>query len=175
MSVIRPAAYPLNAAVAQLRTSEMFVVCATRLWVARFRNPAENTAWASRDLERGFAAAGVADEGLVGLCRFFDTVVVAAERALDIRCMKCPHLGEDEGLLLQAVSLLQQGYADGAAAMLDDWLPPAALRLALTPLGWFADALTESGLVVLRRHGEWASLDASPAMACSDRGVALVH
>ena len=173
MSFVRPAAYPPNAPVADLRTAELFVLCAVRLWVARFRNSVENGEWASHDLERGFAAAGVADEGLAGLCRFFDVVVAAVQKPLDMRCVKCPALGEDEGQLLQAVSLFQHGQADGAAVVLRDWLPAAALRLALDELAQFANAVIDAGLVLPRRHGA-AGFTGSPVV-CSDRGVALVH
>jgi hypothetical protein len=173
MSFVRPAAYPPNAPVADLRTAELFVLCAVRLWVARFRDPAENGVRASRDLERGFAAAAVADQGLVGLCRFFDVVVATVQKPLDMRCLKCPALGEDEGLLLQAVSLLQHGPGAEAATVLREWLPPAALRLALRELAELAGALMDAGLVLPRRHAE-AAFTGSPVV-CTDRGVALVH
>ncbi len=171
MSVIRAAAYPQNAPVAGLRTAEMYVVCAARLWVALHRG----VEGAARDLDRGFSAAGVVEEGLAGLCRFFDTVAVSAGRGLDIRCVRCPHLGDDEAVLLQAVSQLQQGFQARAARLLEGWMPAAALRAALPPLTAFATALADAGLIILRRHGDAAQLSPALATACPDRGVALVH
>lgn len=172
MSAIRPAAaYPANAPIAELRTAEMYVVCAARLWVAHYKG----AQGASRDLERGFATAGVAEEGLASLCRFFDTVAVAAGRPLDIRCVKCPRLGEDEAALLQMVAYLQHGVERGATTLLEGWVPQAAVRVALAPLAGFAGALADAGLVVLRRHGEAARPELSSVTACPDRGVALVH
>lgn len=171
MSVIRAAVYPQNAPIAELRTAEMYVVCSARLWVAHYRG-AEG---AARDLDRGFAAAGVAEEGLAALCRFFDTVAVSAGRGLDIRCVRCPHLGDDEAVLLQAVSHLQQGFEARAVRLLEGWMPAAALRAAMTPLTAFAVALADAGLIVLRRHGEAAQFSSTSAMACPDRGVSLVH
>jgi hypothetical protein len=171
MSVIRSSAYPQNAPIAELRTAEMYVVCSARLWVAHYRG----IEGAALDLERGFTAAGVADEGLAALCRFFDTVAAAAARGLDIRCVRCAHLGDDEAVLLQAVSHLQQGCEARAMRLLEDWMPAAALRVAMAPLAAFAAALAEAGLVVLRRHGEAGQMMATSVMGCTDRGVALVH
>lgn len=170
MSVIQSAAYPANTPISNLRTAEMYVVCAARLWVAHHKGAA-GAAW---DLERGFAMAGVAEDGLAGLCRFFDAITAAARRSLDIRCVKCPRLGADESALLQMVAHLHHGAERGAAMLLEDWLPQSAVRIALAPLADFAAALSEAGLVVLRRHGG-AGLDLSSATACPDRGVALVH
>ena len=172
MSVVRSAAaYPANTPISGLRTSEMYVVCAARLWVAHHKG----APGAARDLDRGFAMAGVEEDGLVGLCRFFDTVAAAAGRSLDIRCVKCPHLGEDEAALLQMVAHLHHGAERGAVMLLEDWLPQSAVRIALAPLAAFTAALTDAGLVVLRRHGEAAGLALSSATACPDRGVALIH
>lgn len=172
MSVIHSAAgYPANTPVCGLRTAEIYVVCAARLWVAHHRG----AAGAARDLDRGFAMAGVAEDGLVGLCRFFDTVAAAAGRSLDIRCVKCPGLGEDEAALLQMVARLHQGAERGAAMLLENWLPDSAVRIALAPLAAFAAALAAAGLVVPRRRDTAAALDLASATACPDRGVALIH
>lgn len=175
MSVISPAVhapvYAPNALVADLRTAEMYVVCAVRLWLANHRG----VAGAARDLERGFDMAGVADEGMSGLCRFFDAVAVTASRSLDIRCVRCAHLGADEAVMLQAVSLLQQGFRHSVAMLFADWLPAAALRVALPALADFAAVLAGAGLIVPRRHGAAMGTGVSATMGCSDRGVALVH
>ena len=60
MSVIRAAAYPQNVPIAELRTAEMYLVCAARLWVAHHRG----VEGAARDLDRGFSAAGDADDNI---------------------------------------------------------------------------------------------------------------
>lgn len=180
MSVVRSATYSADTPISGLRTAEMYVVCAARLWLAHYKG----APGAARDLDRGFAMAGVAEDGLVGLCRFFDAVAAAAGRSLDIRCVKCPRLGKDEAALLQMVAHLHHGVERGAVMLLEDWLPRSAVRIALAPLAAFAAALTEAGLVVLRRHSEavdpalasaTASATAASVTACPDRGVALIH
>src|SRR3546814_18455606 len=98
--------------------------------------------------------AGVAEDGLVGLCRFFDAVAAAAGRSLDIRCVKCPRLGKDEAALLQMVADLHQGVERSAVLLLEDWLPRSAFRIALAPLAALASALPKAGRWVLPGAGE---------------------
>jgi hypothetical protein len=81
-------------------------------------------------------------------------------------------LGADEARLLQLFSLLQREMNDPAVAILADWLPPSAVRLAARVGGALAVALRDGALIVPLRHREaavchrWA--DAAP-------GVVLVH
>jgi hypothetical protein len=146
------------------------VLCTTRLWVTRYVDV--DGAVTLPQLGDGFAAAG-AEAALAPFEAFFHLVAVGARRSLDIRCMKCPCLGEDEARLLQAVSLLQHRRPAAASAILADWLAPAPARLALEPLAGFAYSLADAGLTIARRHAE-AALPAYAA-ACADRGVALVQ
>lgn len=171
MAIPLPApVYPQNAAVDALQTAEHFVLCTTRLWVAHYVETGRTTD--APTLADGFAAAR-APAGLAPFEAFFRILAAAARRSLDIRCMRCPCLGEDEAWLLQAVSLLQHHRPAEASAIVARWLAPAPARLALAPLAEFAGALSDAGLKVARRHPE-AGL-AAHAVPCPDRGLALVQ
>jgi hypothetical protein len=171
MAIPLPApVYPRNAPVEALQTAEHFVLCTTRLWVARHVDAERRRALPP--LADGFAAAS-AEAALPPFETFFHLVAAGAQRSLDIRCMKCPCLGDDEARLLQAVSLLQQQRPSVVGAILADWLPPGLADLALAPLAGFAYALADAGLTVARRHVE-AALVAHGA-SCPDRGLALVQ
>jgi hypothetical protein len=171
MAIPLPApVYAQNAPVEALQTAEHFVLCTTRLWVARYVDPSGGVDLPN--LAEGFVAARAA-EGQAPFEAFFHILAVGARRSLDIRCMKCPCLGEDEARLLQAVSLLQHQRPVAASAILAQWLEPAPARLSLEPLARFAYALADAGLTVARRHMEAAF--AGQHVSCPDRGLALVQ
>jgi len=137
-------AYADQLPIARLRTAEHFLLYAARLWVARFVDPAGQ--WP--DLRQGFAAADLEHDGWPAFDALFAALAGGAHRSLDIRCLKCRTLAGDEGRLLQAVSLVQTGGTETAAAILADWLPPAAARLAMAPLSRLAAAMAAAGLVI---------------------------
>src|SRR5260370_2234496 len=89
-------------AVADLAFPEQFLVWATRLWVAKLKEPMA----ALPSLHAGFQMAGVPDS-LLGLDAVLGAVADSALRPLDVRCLKCRTLGADEAFLLRAVSLAQ--------------------------------------------------------------------
>ncbi|WP_428246454.1 hypothetical protein [Ferrovibrio sp.] len=161
MSFIEPS-YPADTEVAQLRTAELFGMAAFRLWAAPYLNPDTD----HPDWRLGFAAAGIGCGGLGG----FDTLMLllssAASRPLEARCLHCTGLSRDEGLFLQLISHLQQGRADLAAAVLGQWLPPAAVRVALEPAEALAEAMAGAGLVMPRRR----ALDATDQVLHSLHG-----
>jgi len=147
MQFIEPS-YPENTDVAELRTAELFGMAALRLWAAPYREPGFEHA----DWREGFAAAGLGCGALSGFDTLMLIVSTAALRPLDVRCLRCTKLGQDEGLFLQLLATLQQHRADLAAAVLGQWLPPAAARAALEPAQGLADALAAGGLMLPRRR-----------------------
>lgn len=104
---------------------------------------------------------------------FFSLVVAATRRPLDVRCMNCPHLGYDEGRLLQIVSLLQHKRDDDAEAVLESWLPPSACRIAMSPAEGLARGLAQAELVIPLRQVVVPSLPAHQLAA--NPGLALVQ
>jgi hypothetical protein len=172
MSLSRPEpVYPINSPIAELRTAELFLVSSIRLWAAPHLDPAGSHA----DWRGAFVAAGIEEDGGADFDSLFRIVAGAARRSLDVRCARCRQLGEDEAWLLQLISALQQERRLEAAAILADWLQPAAVQLATRLALGVARAMAGVGLVVPRRHCEAASLHRLVETACVDRGLALVQ
>jgi hypothetical protein len=166
-----PLVYAAKTPLTELQTSELFVVMSLRLWVSAYLDPTG----AGGNWRSGFDAAGLDDAGRDAFDALLRTVAATALRALDVRCPRCRELGEDEGRLLQLLSLLQRGRRSGAAAILADWMPSAAARLALISAHGFATSLRDRGLNIPLRHSEAARGARPSASACADRGLALVQ
>jgi hypothetical protein len=163
-------AYVTDAHLIELRTAEIFVVASVRLWAAPYRDPAgDHPGW-----QNGFAAARISGDGVTGFDTLFRILVAGHRRCLDVRCLRCGRLGQDEALMFELVGLLQQIRIDGALAILSEWLPPAAVHMALLPAQRFAAALAEAGLVIPDYRPAMPRL-ATYAMAHGDRGFALIH
>jgi hypothetical protein len=169
MQLCRPEpAYPTNAPIEQLRTPELFVLAALRHWVAPHRDPAGTHG----DWRGAFRAAAIEETGAPSFDSFCRILGTAALSPLDVRCVKCARLGEDEAWLLQLVSLMQRDRVIEAAAILEHWLPRAAARIAFAYVGSFAAAMAGAHLVVPHRPG----LEAASAMPQVHRpALALVH
>ncbi|MBV8651280.1 MAG: hypothetical protein JO255_07420 [Alphaproteobacteria bacterium] len=165
-----PLVYAAKTPLTELQTSELFVVVSLRLWVSAYLDPTS----LGRSWRSGFDAAGLDDAGRDAFDALLRTVAATALRTLDVRCPRCRELGEDEGRLLQLLSLLQRRRQSGAAAVLSDWMPSAAARLALVSAQGFAASLQDGGLSIPLRHAEAAGAR-SAASACADRGLALVQ
>jgi hypothetical protein len=163
-------AYVTDAHLIELRTAELFVVASVRLWAAPYRDPAgDHPGW-----QHGFAAARIGGDGVAGFDTLFRIVVAAHRRCLDVRSLRCGRLGRDEALLLQLVGVLQQARIDDALTVLAEWLPAAALHLALLPAQRFAAGLAEAGLLVPDRRPA-VERRIVHAMPHGDRGLALLH
>jgi hypothetical protein len=93
------------------------------------------------DWRAGFAHMHIDRDGEASFDALFGLVGASAIRSIDIRCKRCPHLGEDEGRLLQLVCLLQDDRLAEAAAILGDWLPAGTVRQAVGPAQVFAARL----------------------------------
>ena len=173
MSVTRlPSVYADNAPLAELGTAELLVVASVRLWALPYKEP-EGT---HPDWRAGFCAAGIEEEGAPAFDMLLRIVVGGTQRPLDVRCPRCAYLGKDEAWLLQLASLLQRERLGEAEAVLREWLPPAALRMALLPAKTFADALSAAFLSIPLRHGEAAHpLGAAGRAGYADRGLVLVQ
>ena len=137
-------AYAKDHPVLDLGTAETFVVATARLWAAPHRDP-----WQPHpDWRGGFRAAGVAGEGEHAFDTLFWIVLAGGHRGLDVRCPRCPRLGDDEGWLLQIVGYGQLGRTELVELALESWLPPAAARAATVHASLFARTLMSTGLVL---------------------------
>jgi len=133
---------PGERATLELGPAELFVVGALRAWVAPLRAPGGT----HPDWREIFALAEVAGPGATAFDGMMSVVARSARRLLDVRCCRCPSLGEDEVALLALVGALQAGDAPGALAVLADWLPPASVMPALQGAQRFATLTAAAGL-----------------------------
>jgi hypothetical protein len=91
-------------------------------------------------------------KGVIGFDALFRVVATSSRRTLDVRCVHCPNLGEDEASLLQLTGLLQRDQLAQGAAILADWLMPSGVRLAMGPAQSFATALCRRNLWIAARR-----------------------
>lgn len=96
-------------------------------------------------LDRAFAAAG-AGPALPHLHGFLRTLATAASRSIDIRCPNCAHVSPDEAALVRLIDAFQRDAIGEAAMLLSDWLPPAAMRLAVDQARALAVAFADADL-----------------------------
>jgi hypothetical protein len=154
MQLCRPdPAYPQDTPISELRTAELFVLAAVRLWAAPHRQPGK----AHPDWRGSFAAAGIEKAGMPGFDALLRILATAALFPLDVRCARCAKLGEDEAWMLQLVSLLQRDKIIEAGGILEHWLPRAGARIAFTYAVEFAAAMAGVGLTVPHRPGSHAA------------------
>ena len=73
------------------------------------------------------------------------------------------------------VVALQAGEESAAAAILSGWMPPAGVRMALSPLAALAEALRQAGLVLPDRPASPLPSGMPPLTACPDPGLGLLH
>jgi hypothetical protein len=162
--------YSVKTLLAELLTPEIFVVLLIRLRVAAQFDPAS----VPDDWRAGLRAAGVASEGADAFDMLMHLFGSVLHLPLDVRSLRCGGLGQGEALLLQTISLLQHNRYDEAEAILSQWLPPGASRIAAQQAQRFGRALAATHLVVPMRHSEAAHLDLS-RQPTFDRGIALIH
>jgi hypothetical protein len=161
--------YAANTPLEELGSAELLLVASARLASLPYRDPTGS----HPDWRQGFVRAGIDDNGIPAFDALF--LAATARRSLDVRCLRCARLGEDEAWLLQLIGLLQRGDTGSAAAILDDWLPPAAARIAFAPAHDLALAMIEGELRIPHRHAEAAVVHRLAPAAHATRGLALVH
>ena len=144
--------YAANTPLEELGAAELLLVASARLASLPYRDPTGS----HRRLAAGLRSRRHRRNGIPAFDALFQIMAATARRSLDVRCLRCAYLGEDEAWLLQLVGLLQRGDTGNAAAILADWLPPAAARIALAPARDLALVMAEGDLRVPHRHAEAA-------------------
>jgi hypothetical protein len=165
-----PPLYAPNTPLADLRTAELLLVAALRLWMAPYRDPGS----AAADWRAGFEAGGIDADGMASFDGLFRIVATTPRRALDVRCPRCAALGRDEGWLLQLIGMLQHGRLTEGTGILGDWLPMAPVRAALPVALTLARSFAVGGLMLPLRHVD-AAMVSHRAPASADRGMLLLH
>lgn len=158
--------YEAEAPIQSLRTAELFLVVAFRLWALPQKEPAKT----HPDWREGFAAADIPYAGAAAFDCLFRIVAVASTRPVDVRCRNCGHLSPDEALLLQMTAALQRREEAEAREALAQWLPPAAIRTALEPAHILAHTMGMAGL-----HLPRSPLPATKAQAVHHACAETVH
>src|SRR5262245_39700159 len=82
-----------------LAVAERFLTWCLRQWVDGWRNAVPD----SRLLHEGFATAYVPD-GLAPFDAMMRAVVAGTRRQLDVRCLKCRFVSDDESLFLNVIA-----------------------------------------------------------------------
>jgi hypothetical protein len=139
---------------AELTSDETLLLQAIRIWVSC----AKENRCGGRELMEHLTAHGAANAG-PSLHGILYNSSVAATRAIDVRCRRCPNLSPDEARLLHAVACGQHGLRTRAAELLADWLPPAAVRLTIDAVVAAGRELGASGVALARRAWDFATLE----------------
>lgn len=164
---------PALECVAQLRTAELFALAAGRLWVSEFLRQEDGSADLRPCWRSGFVAADLDEATVSAFDQLFQAFAGGATRQIEFRCPNCPRLSPDEQRFLQALAHLQRDRRAAAAAILGQWLAPAACRVALNAAHAVAGAIALAGLILPCRGGETALPNAWHHYA--DQGVRLIH
>jgi hypothetical protein len=157
--------------VSSLKTAELFALATARLWVARCLNPDRPTP----DWDGGFAVAGLEPGCAASFDALFRAIAAGARRDMEFHCPSCPRLAADEAQYLHMLALFQQGRTLEAGTILEDWLTPSALRMALSPAFRFALALTWAGLNLPLRQVEQLPTENGNCAFDTDPGARLIH
>ena len=159
---------------AEMPFCEQLIVWAIRFWVRNFKNQCS----ADGPIQHGFALARV-PEAHRALDDFLTIVAYASGTGIDIRCLHHPSTSIDEQRILGIIAALQvQGAEKEAESFLSIWLPPAAVRCALTAATTLAKALGTEGLSIRARDpNQFASIlpNPLPAEPIDQTGSVTVH
>lgn len=113
-------------AVRDMATADHFLLVAIRGWVSAAKHGRRPAAVLRKPFELARIPMALAH---------FDALMAAAaasaSRPLEVRCLRCPRLGEGERAILSTVALVQAGRPDLAARRLAARFRPEAARDAL--------------------------------------------
>jgi hypothetical protein len=120
----------------------------------------------------GFAQFGLDSAGR-SLDEVFQILAVAALRQIDIRCVKCRDVSEDERLLLDVTAAGQADSHHLVYAGLSELLPPAAVRNAFPSVISLAKLLDHAGLRLMMLPQRGVSTDPSAAAEAAHQASLL--
>ncbi len=130
-----------NEIVLLLPHTERLFLWAIRVWSAYHDDV--RAIW--RTLDQTFTEARI-----TGALQPFDvmmgTIFIGLHRWPDIRCARCPRLGQDEVRLIDALRMLQQDDHEGAITLLRMLAAPAAARKACAAAAQVLTEMNRSGL-----------------------------
>ena len=164
--------FPAAETTRELTPGEQLMVWATRVWVTHFKQGKPPCA----GFGRGFAAAGV-PHAADNLDRLMHLVGRHAQRSIDIRCVHCRMLSDDESGWLHAIASLQRGDVGPARDTLSGYVEPSVLSAVCVIMAQIALALATVDLrLPLRPAPNAAEAPQAPSSSsCPDVGLSLVH
>lgn len=163
-----PAAYATDMALGPLQPPELFALATLRLWATAFRENDDQR----KVFHRCFENAGLDEEAAGTFDGLLTVIAASAIRPLDVRCVTCSRLGEDEGGFMQVLALLQHDHALAAEQILDSWVQPGSVQPVLRRAHRFAMAMAAGELVFPLRA---AALPARIALASWQPGSVTIH
>lgn len=166
-----PPAYAPDAPLSELRTVETLLVTTVRLWALRHMEPEAG----HPDWQSGLIAAGADADAIAAFGGLLAIVAAVPRRSLDVRCTCCSTLGADEGRFLQIIGFLQRDLRQSAGEIMADWLPPAALLVAMFAAHALAAALVRCDVIIPARCPTVDRLRTAAVPACADPGLVRVQ
>lgn len=154
--------------VETLAVAERFLVWCLRQWVEGWRIGTPD----SRALHDGFTVAYVPD-GMAPFDAMMRAVVAGTRRQLDVRCLRCRFVSDDESMFLNLVAAGQRDRDDLLTAAFDEFLAPAAVRLASSAALSLGAAMTAGDLLLPMTSIPGAARAAS--VQAANRGLRLVQ
>lgn len=100
-------------------------------------------------------------------------VVAGTQRPLDVRCLRCRFVSDDESMFLNAVAAGQRDRDDLMAMAFDEFLAPAASRVVASSALALGGAMTAAGLLLPLTAVPGAARAA--AVRAANRGLRLVQ
>lgn len=100
-------------------------------------------------------------EAMVAFDGFMSVLVVGLYRQMDVRCLKCDGISDDEKIILTALALEQQGDSQESQNLIGRLIAPSALRIAQNMLTAWASNLAQAKHRVI--HRAWGVIGEEPA------------
>ncbi|MGE0118713.1 MAG: hypothetical protein AB7S71_18300 [Dongiaceae bacterium] len=139
---------------AGLTPDETMLLQGIRIWVAC----AKESRCGGHDLLEHLSAHGAAG-ATPSLHGILYNSSVAAIRAIDVRCRRCPNLSPDEARMIHAIACAQRNLRAGVSELLQGWLPPAAVRLTIDAVMCAGVELASAAVVLPWRAWDFAALE----------------
>lgn len=137
--------------------SEQLCLWSIRFWADYFRR-GQHPQQLLRD---AYKLAG-APRAMADMDGFMSVLVSGLQAPLDIRCLHCPGISEEEFLIMEALALCQRDQVGLATTALESLIQPAALRIALPMILSWSDAMKQAGHAIPFR--DWIPEISDPAM-----------
>ncbi|RED48003.1 hypothetical protein [Aestuariispira insulae] len=167
-STAHPSEMPRLRAVPHLKDmtfSEQLCLWSVRFWADFFRRGKHP----QQLLRDAYKLAG-APRAMADMDGFMSVLVSGLQAPIDIRCVHCPGISEEEFLIMEALALCQRDQIGLAETALESLIQPAALRIAMPMIQSWSDAMKQAGHAVPFR--DWIPAISDPASQTTETSLA---